>query len=56
MEDAHMANGDLLFDEIQINLDMLCALMLNRVCGEVDNIEIVIVHQGAATYSLRPPI
>jgi hypothetical protein len=49
MKDTHMTNGDLFFDKMQINLDVLCSLMLNRVRGEVDDTNIVAIHQGAAT-------
>jgi hypothetical protein len=35
MEDADLTDGNLLSDEIKINLHMLCALMLNGIGGEV---------------------
>jgi phosphoglycerate-specific signal transduction histidine kinase len=46
MEDADLANVNLLSDKMKINLHMLGALMLNRVGGEVHGADIVIVDKG----------
>jgi hypothetical protein len=40
-EDTNITNGTTLADEVEINLDMLGTLMLNRVSGQVDNTDIV---------------
>jgi hypothetical protein len=50
MKDAHMTNDDLLSDKMQINLDVLCLLMVNRICGEVDNTNIITIHKGALKF------
>jgi hypothetical protein len=48
MEDADLTNGNLLSDEMKINLYMLRALMLNGVGGELHNANVVAVDEGAA--------
>jgi hypothetical protein len=35
VEDANLSNGDALMDELKINLNMIGALILDRVGGEV---------------------
>jgi hypothetical protein len=47
MEDADLADGNLLSDKIKINLHMLGALMLNGVGGEVHSANVVTVDKGA---------
>jgi hypothetical protein len=47
MEDADLADDNLLSDKIKINLHMLGALMLNGVGGEVHGADIVAVDKGA---------
>jgi hypothetical protein len=37
MKNTNITNGNTLANEVEINLDMLCALMLNWVSGQVDN-------------------
>jgi hypothetical protein len=49
MKDAHMTNDDLLSDKMQINLGVLCLLMVNRICGEVDSTNIITIHKGDVT-------
>jgi hypothetical protein len=48
MEDADLADGDLLSNKVEINLRMLGALMLNGVGGEVDGADVVAVDQRAS--------
>jgi hypothetical protein len=47
MEDAELADDNLLSDKIKINLHMLDALMLNEVGGEVHGTDVVAVNKGA---------
>jgi hypothetical protein len=47
MEDADWTDGNLLSDKMKINLHMLGALMLNRVGGEVHDVDIVAVDKCA---------
>jgi hypothetical protein len=43
----HISNGDTLTDEMEVNLNMLGALMLDGVSEEVDHADIVTVdHSG----------
>jgi hypothetical protein len=42
----HISNGDALTDEVEVDLNMLGALMLDEVGGEVDRANIVIVDQS----------
>jgi hypothetical protein len=48
MEDADLTDGNLLSDEIKINLHMLRALMLNGVDGEVHDVDVIVVDKSAA--------
>jgi hypothetical protein len=43
MEDADLADGDLLSNKVEINLHMLGVLMLNGVGGEIDDVDVVTV-------------
>jgi hypothetical protein len=45
MEDADLTDGDLFSDEVQINLHMLGALVLNGVIGEVHGTDVVAVDE-----------
>jgi hypothetical protein len=47
MEDADLADGNLLSDKMKINLHMLDVLMLNGVGGEVHGVDVVAVDKGA---------
>jgi hypothetical protein len=47
MEDADLADGDLLSNKVKINLYMLGALMLNGVSGEVDDADVFTIDQRA---------
>ena len=48
MQDAYMADGELLSDEVEVDLNVFCLLMLNWVCGQVDSTNIVTVYRGTA--------
>jgi hypothetical protein len=50
MEDVDLTDGNLLSDEIKINLHMLRALMLNGVGGEVHGADVVTVDESAARW------
>jgi hypothetical protein len=50
MEDAYSTDGNLLSDEIKINLHMLRVLMLNGVSGEVHDADVVTVDESAARW------
>jgi hypothetical protein len=41
-----IADGNAFLDEVEIDLDMLGALMLNEVVGEVDGVDVVVVDEG----------
>jgi hypothetical protein len=43
VEDSNVSNSNTLMDEVEINLNMLGALMLDGVNGEVDDVDIVVV-------------
>jgi hypothetical protein len=47
MDNAYLTNGDLLMDEVKINLHMLGLLMLDRVGREVDEADVVAVDNSA---------
>jgi hypothetical protein len=47
VEDVNISDGDALTDEVEFNFNMLHALMLNGVGGEVDRTNIVTVTDGA---------
>ena len=47
MEDTDVSDGDALADEVEIDLNMLCALVLDGVGGEVDGADVVAVDEGA---------
>jgi hypothetical protein len=42
----NISTGDPLVDEVKIDLNMLCTLVLDGVCGEVDSSDIVAENQG----------
>jgi hypothetical protein len=46
MQHAEIANGNTLADEVEVNLNMLRALMLNRVGGHVDDTDVVTIYQS----------
>ena len=46
MKNADVTNINPFPDKVEINLDMLCALMLDRVGRQVNSTDVVTVHQG----------
>jgi hypothetical protein len=48
MQNANFPNGGLVTDEVEIKLDMLHALTLNRVGRQVDNTDIVAIDKCVA--------
>jgi hypothetical protein len=50
MEDVDLTDGNLLSDEMKINLHLLSALMLNGVGGEVHDADVVAVDESAARW------
>jgi nucleoside-triphosphatase THEP1 len=48
MQNTYITEGDVLTDEVEINLNMLRTLMLNRVRGEVDCTDIVTIDNNGA--------
>jgi hypothetical protein len=47
MHNMNFPNGDLVTDEVEINLDMLHALMLNGAGHQVDDTDIVSIDKCA---------
>jgi hypothetical protein len=43
MEDTNVPDGNTLVDKVKINLNMLGALVLNGVGGEVDDADVVTI-------------
>jgi len=48
MKNTNITNGDPFADEVEMNLDMLGSLMLNRVGGYVDGADVVTIHQRSS--------
>jgi hypothetical protein len=47
-ENPNVTGSDTLADEVQVNLHVLCALMLHGIGGEVDRADVVAVDEGGA--------
>jgi hypothetical protein len=47
---VNFPNGDLVTDEVKIDLDILRALMLNGVGCQVDNTNIVVIDKCTSKY------
>jgi hypothetical protein len=47
MQDTDITDDNTFSDEVEIDLDMLCTLMLNGVGGEVDGADIVTIDESA---------
>jgi hypothetical protein len=45
VEVANISDGDVLMDEVEVNIDMLATLMLDGVVGEVDCADVIAVDQ-----------
>ena len=48
MKNTNITNGDPFADEVEMNLDMLGSLMLNRIGGHVDGADVVTIHQRSS--------
>jgi hypothetical protein len=46
VEPTNVLNGNVLADKVKINLNMIGALVLNGVGGEVDGADIILVDQS----------
>jgi hypothetical protein len=44
MQDLDVTKGNALIDEVEVNLNMLCMLVLNRVAGHVHRTDVVTIH------------
>jgi hypothetical protein len=47
VQDADITDGHAFPHKVEVDLDMLCALVLNGVGGEVDDANVVVVDEGA---------
>jgi hypothetical protein len=47
VQDADITNDNVFPGEVEVDLDMLCTLVLNRVGEEVDDIDVVTVDESA---------
>jgi hypothetical protein len=45
MEDTNSPGKDFVSDKMQVDLNMFCALMLNRICREIDITYVVAVYE-----------
>jgi hypothetical protein len=48
VENANIADNDTLADEVEVDLHVLCVLMLHRIGGEVDRADVITVDEGGA--------
>jgi len=48
MKNSKITNRNPLPDEVEINLNMLGSLMLNRVGGHVNSVDVVTIHQRSS--------
>ena len=46
MKYPNVTEGDLLPDQVKINLNMLCPLMLHRIAREVNSTDVITIDQG----------
>jgi hypothetical protein len=46
VQDVDITDGNAFPDELEVDLDMLCTLVLNRVGGEVDDADVVAVDES----------
>jgi hypothetical protein len=47
VQDADITGCNAFPDEVKVDLDMLGALVLNRVGGEVDDADVIVVDESA---------
>jgi hypothetical protein len=48
MKNPHISDSNLLTNEMEVKLNMLGTLMMDRVGGEVNGADVVTVHEGAS--------
>jgi hypothetical protein len=48
MKNTKITNRDSLSDEVQVNLNVLCTLMLDRVGEHVDDADVIIIYQHSS--------
>jgi hypothetical protein len=46
VQDADITDGHAFLHKVEVNLNMLCAPVLNGVGREVDDTDIAVVHEG----------
>jgi hypothetical protein len=47
VQDVDITDGNTFSNEVEVDLDMLCTLVLNGVVGEVDSADVIIVDESA---------
>jgi hypothetical protein len=47
VQDTDITDGNAFPDEVEVDLDMLCMLMLNEVGGELDGADVITVDERA---------
>jgi hypothetical protein len=47
VQDVNITDGNAFLDKVEVDLDMLHTLMLNRVGGEVDDANVITVDESA---------
>jgi hypothetical protein len=47
VQDTDITDGNAFPDEVEVDLDMLCMLVLNEVGGEVDGADVITVDESA---------
>jgi hypothetical protein len=47
VQDADITDGNTFLDKVEVDLDMLCTLVLKEVGGDVDDADVVAVDESA---------
>jgi hypothetical protein len=47
VQDADITDGDAFPNKVEVDLDMLCVMVLNGIGEEVDDAEVITVDKGA---------
>lgn len=55
MKDTNIINGNTLADEVEVDLNMLCLLVLGRVGGEVNDVDVVTIDEVGAGDRTKAP-
>jgi hypothetical protein len=53
--DTNIINGNTLADEVEVDLNMLCLLVLGRVGGEVNDVDVVTIDEVGAGDRTKAP-